>query len=650
MRQLGKSLLLLLLAAGSSLAASAPLPPHQKLTPVPFNAVTVAQFWAPRLETNHDITVRHCLDQCVQTGRISNFAKAAGLVPGDFQGAYFNDSDVYKVIEGAAYALTLRPDADLQKKTEGVVALIKAAQGRDGYLNSYYTLQEPDKRWTDCKIKHELYCAGHLIEAAVAYYHATGDDTLLGVAIRFADYIDSVFGPDKNQAATGHQEIELALVKLYRLTGNQRYFKLAQFFLDQRGGSPARPSWGEHFQDHLPVTRQTHAVGHAVRACYLYTAMADVAMVTGDIQYLDALDKIWHDIVDKKLYITGGVGSEHQGENFPKQPYVLPNDSAYCETCASIANVFFNHRLNLIHADARYVDVLERTLYNALLAGIALDGKNFFYVNPLVGTGQYHRSPWFGCACCPSNVVRFIPTIGGYAYAHNQDEIYVNLYLAGQAEFHFKNQTIKLTQHTAYPWDGKIKITLTLEKHADFTLQLRIPGWARNKPVPGDLYAFNKHSDETVSLTVNAQPIEDLKTVNGYLPLKRKWQNGDQIDLVLPMPVRLVKSHPHVKGNQDLLALQRGPLVYCLEEIDNPQTLEYLYLDPEQCSFTADLNEDLLGGVTLIKGQARLRPKDADQPTPCTFTAVPYYAWDNRQPGRMKVYLPTRPDQVQQGR
>jgi DUF1680 family protein len=426
-----------------------------QLRAVPFTDVTVGdEFWSPRMETNRKVTVPYDFKKCEETGRIDNFAKAGGLMEGNFEGIYFNDSDLYKVIEGAAYSLKIHPDPELEKYVDGVIYKIAAAQWEDGYLYTFYSLPErqPEKRWTDVRNKHELYCAGHFFEAAVAYYQATGKRKILDVAIRLADYIDSVFGPDKKHDVPGHEEIEMGLVKLYRVTGDEKYLALAKFFLDERGQSDRRKIYGDYCQDHKPVIEQGAAVGHAVRAGYLYSGMADVAALTGDNGYVEALERIWRDVVSKKLYITGGVGARRGGESFGED-YELPNKTAYCETCAAIANAMWNHRMFLLGGDAKYIDVLERVIYNGFLSGISLSGDKFFYPNPLASDGDYGRSPWFDCACCPVNIVRFVPSLPGYAYAQQGDVLYVNLFIGGSATVEMADNTVRLKQQTRYPWD-----------------------------------------------------------------------------------------------------------------------------------------------------------------------------------------------------
>lgn len=606
---------------------------HPCLRAVPFAAVTVdGPFWGPRLNSVRQRTLPHVFKQCEVTGRIRNFSKAAGLVPGKHEGYFFNDSDVYKAVEGAAFFLALRRDTELEKQVDELIAMISAAQQPDGYLNTYYTLTEPAKRWTDTKNMHELYCAGHLIEAAVAYHQATGKRPLLDVAIKLANHIETVFGPKARHAVSGHPEIEIALVKLYHATGEDRYLRLARFLLDQRGVAEGRELYGEYCQDHTPLREQTEAVGHAVRAMYLYSGVADVVCVSHDRGYAEAMDRIWRDLVGRKMYLTGGIGSLAANEGF-SAPYDLPNDTAYAETCAAIGLVFWSHRLSLLHADARYVDVLERVLYNGVLSGISLEGDSFFYTNPLASGGTHGRRPFYPCACCPPNLVRFFPTLGGYVYAQSDDEIYVNLYVAGAAQLTVAATPVGIRQETEYPWEDRIVFNIEPDRPAEFAICLRIPDWC-------DAPAFK----------LNGGPIDRPDVRKGYARFHRRWQKGDRLELVLPMPARRVEAHPRVSANAGRVALQRGPLVYCLEAADNGGRVRNLAL-PRSSPLTARHLPELLGGVTVIRGTALARDdeeasgslyRDA-RAAEVSFTAIPYYAWANRRPGEMVVWIPESP-------
>jgi len=611
-----------------------------KLTAVPFTDVTVAdEFWAPRMETNRKVTVAYDFEKCEQTGRVDNFAKAGGLMEGEFEGIYFNDSDLYKVIEGAAYSLKIHPDPELEKYVDGVIEKIAAAQWDDGYLYTFYSLpqHQPEKRWTDVRNMHELYCAGHFFEAAVAYYQTTGKRKILDVAIRLADYIDSVFGPGKKHDVPGHEEIEIGLVKLYGVTGEKRYLELAKFFLDERGRANGRELYGDYCQDHKPVVEQDAAVGHAVRAGYLYSGMADVAALTSDIDYIKALDRIWQDVVSKKLYITGGLGARGGGESFGED-YELPNATAYCETCAAIANAMWNHRMSLLHGDAKYIDVLERVIYNGFLSGISLSGNKFFYPNPLASEGKYQRSPWFGCACCPTNIVRFMPSLPGYAYAQQADNVYVNLFIAGSAEIKIGQNTVHMQQQTRYPWDGNVRITVEPEYLGHLTVYVRIPGWARNRPVPSDLYSYPDICWEEVTLKVNGNPVA-LNIVKGYARIRRAWKKGDAIELNLPMPIRRVVAHPKVKDDIGRTAIERGPVVYCFEGADNPKGVANLIL-PLEAKLQSEYQGDLLGGVVTITGRGQIRHDGKKVVEDIDVVAIPYYAWAHRGKNEMAVWIP----------
>ena len=607
------ALLSIFFAACLSNAAEVQSPKHRQLSAVPFTDVKLGdQFFFPRIRTNRDESLPHNFKWCAETGRISNFAKAAGLLPGKFEGIFFNDSDVYKVLEGASYALADRLDPRLQKDVDEVIAKIAAAQQPNGYINTYFTLAEPGKKWTDFAVKHELYCDGHLIEGAVAHYRATGRKAFLDVATRLADHLDATFGPDKRHEVCGHEEIELALVKLYQATGQERYLRLAEFFLDLRGDKGQRAKlFGPYAQDHIPVRQQREIVGHAVRAMYLYSAVADVASYTGDAGFLEAMRSIWQDVVLRKMYITGGIGARHEGEAFGNA-YELPNDSAYCETCAAIGLAFWAHRLNLLHGDAQYADVLERAIYNGILSGIALDGQHFFYVNPLASGGKHHRQPFFGCACCPSNVVRFVPSVPGYVYAQSDAGIAVNLYAAGTATVACRSGKVKLEQVTHYPWEGRVVIRVEPERPAEFDIALRIPGWCRG-----------------AKIAVNGKPVEKPEIQNGYARLHRTWQRGDSIEMDLPMPVERMEAHPLVKADTGRVALQRGPIVYCFEAVDNGGSVKNIVLAREP-KFAAEHQRGLLGGVTVVRGL---------DSSGRTVTAIPYYAWDHRQPGEMIVWV-----------
>lgn len=589
-----------------------------QLNPVAFSSITIDdRFWSPRLAANQKVTLQACLDRCVETGRVANFDRAAGREPGGFQGTCFDDSDVYKVLEGVAYSLRTNRDASLERQADAIIDSIAAAQREDGYLYTYYILNGLDGRWTDMAM-HEDYCLGHMIEAAVAYVAATGKRKLLDTAIRYADHFDSLFGPDKRHWVTGHEELELALVKLYRETGEARYLRLAQWLVEERGHGHGtgemwdNPNWGaRQCQDDKPVRQMTDITGHAVRAMYLYAGMADVARETGDESYLPALERLWESVALRNMYITGGIGSSHDNEGFTTD-YDLPNEEAYCETCASAGMVFWNHRMNLLTGDAKYADVMERALYNGTLAGVSLDGSKFFYVNPLASNGSHHRKPWYGCACCPSQIARFLPSVGNYLYAVSADGLWVNLFVSGVAEFDLNGETAVLRLQTGYPWDGNISMRFDRVRPGRFTVRVRKPGWCRN-----------------VEVRVNGEPV-NTQMEAGYLAVTRSWQEGDRLTVCLDMPVERNHAHPSVQADAGCVAVSRGPLVYCFEECDNGSGMTDRKLGP-QYRFSAEWRGSLLGGAQAVVARDAVNGGE--------LVAVPYFTWDNREPGRMQVWM-----------
>ena len=627
-------------------------PKSQKLAkdypiiPVAFSNVKMTDgFWKPRMETNRDVTIPYDFQKCEETGRIDNFAVAGGLKEGEHQGRRYNDSDVFKVIEGAAYSLSIHPDPALDSYLDSLIFKIAAAQEEDGYLYTTRTINptEPHdakpERWSDLYRDHELYNVGHMYEAAVAHFQATGKRSFLEVAIKNADLIAKTFGPEseKRKGIPGHEEIEIGLAKLYRVTGEKKYLDLAKFFLEQRGTeipeNPTEEEW-KHFsyiQNHLPVIEQTEAVGHAVRAGYLYSGMADIAALTDDSAYVVALDALWENVVGKKLYITGGIGASHKGEAFDKN-YILPNAEAYNETCAAISNMFWNHRLSLLHGDAKYIDVFERTLYNGFLSGLSLDGNSFFYVNPLESHGDHGRSPWFNTACCPVNVVRFLPSLPGYIYSQTDDEIFINLFINNEADIHLADRSVKISQESNYPWEGNMNVTISPDKPGKFRVNIRVPGWADNRPVPSDLYRYQNFTNRKMSLKVNGELIfPDMR--GGFAGIEREWKAGDKIELFLPMSPRQVLSSDSIKTNQGQIAIERGPVVYCAEAIDNGNSLKNLNL-PKRQKFENEFQSDLLGGIMVLTGKAYRNGETVP------FKAIPYYSWAHRGEGEMKVWFP----------
>ncbi len=619
--------------------------------PLPTTAVKLTDgFWAPRLETNRTVTIPFALDQSESTGRIRNFEIAGGTAQGEFCSKYpFDDSDVFKVIEGAAYSLMTHPDPALEQRIDAIIAKIAAAQEKDGYLYTARTINPAKppvdwvgpERWSNLPMSHELYNLGHFYEAADAYFRATGKKAILDVALKSADLVDSVFGPDKLRAVPGHQEIEIGLVKLYRLTGKKKYLDLARFFLDERGNAQGHKLYGDYCQDHLPVVEQTEAVGHAVRALYMYSGMADVSALTGNAAYLQALDRLWENVTNKKMYLTGGIGAAGSIEGFGPA-YELPNDVAYCETCASIASVLWNQRLFLLHGDSKYIDILERTLYNSFLSGVGMSGDRFFYPNPLESRGKHSRSPWFACACCPSNVTRFVPQIPGYFYATRGDSLYVNLFAASEAEVRLAGRRIHLRQETLYPWSGEVKLAVMPETAGEFELAIRVPGWAQGRPVPGDLYSYADSEPAPVDVRLNGSAMESAAPQQGYIKIRRTWRPGDTVEIDLPMPVRRVLSNPAVAADAGRVAVERGPLVFCAEWPDNSGELRNLVL-ADDVVLSSESRSDLLGGVTVVDGEAAALVKaGADRPavkSPKPILLIPYYAWAHRGPGAMMVWL-----------
>jgi DUF1680 family protein len=590
--------------------------PFKMITPVDFSHVKITDgFWAPRLHSHATTTLAVCIDQIEnQTGRIRNFENAA-KGEGEHSGIFFDDSDVYKALEGIAYTLANHPDPELERKADEWIDKFAAAQQPDGYINTFYTLTGLDKRWRNMD-KHEMYCAGHMTEAAVAYYQATGKRKLLDVAIRMADHMMSLFGPGKRHWVPGHEEIELALVKLYTVTGEEKYLDFANWLLEERGhgyGSKGdEGNWNPlYYQDDKPVRAMTDIAGHAVRATYLYCGMADVAAFRRDTGYIDAMHRLWDDVVLRNMYVTGGIGSSHHNEGFTED-YDLPNEEAYCETCASVGMVYWNWRMNQFTGDAKYIDVLERSMYNGALAGISLAGDRFFYVNPLASKGGHHRQAWYGCACCPSQISRFLPSVGNYIYGVSTGALWVNLYIGNTAEFEVNGKTVRLRQETGYPWDGAVALTVeSVSAPLKEAIHLRLPGWCAS-----------------CTIAVNGETVASPHTDKGYAILNREWKAGDRITLSLDMPVEVIAADPRVTANAGKRAIQRGPLVYCAEEADNRDGFDRIALSPET-TYEAAYRPSFLNGVTAVTAT------NGDR----SFTLIPYYAWDNREAGEMKVWM-----------
>jgi len=622
------------------------------IRPVPFTSVKVNDtFWAPRIKLNHEVTIPIALKHCYKTGRVDNFKVAAKLQEGKFCTEYvFDDTDIYKIIEGASYSLQTTPDAKLDARLDTLIDLVGKAQEPDGYLYTNRTIDPlhthdwaGSERWEkESDLSHELYNSGHLFEAAVAHYQATGKSTFLNIAIKNADLLVKTFGPGKLLRSPGHQVVEMGLVKMYRTTGKKEYLDLAQFFIDSRGQNSPH-SRGEYSQDHIPVVQQTEAVGHAVRATYLYSGMADVAAITGNEQYVKALEKIWNDIANYKLYITGGIGAAAGHEGFgPK--YELPNMSAYNETCASIGNIYWNYRLFLLHGDSKYYDVLEQILYNGMISGVSQSGDHFFYPNPLESMGQHSRSEWFGCACCPSNVCRFIPSVPGYMYGQTDSRLYVNLYIQSKATVSLNNQKLEIEQTTKYPWEGEVKFSLNPEKTNSFELALRIPAWLSDKPLPGDLYAFASAPEKKFILKINGQPA-NYKLENGYAVFSNSWKKGDVVTLSLPMEIRRVVANEKLTADNNRVALMRGPMVYCAEWPDYKDKHVLNLILANDVQLKSEFKPELLGGVVVLKGEAKSAARVGEtsvKETSILFTAIPYFSWANRGAGEMEVWFATK--------
>ncbi|HEY6978109.1 MAG TPA: glycoside hydrolase family 127 protein [Chitinophagaceae bacterium] len=635
---------------------------------VPFTQVILTDnFWLPRIKVNASVTIPASFERCESTGRVKNFVMAAER-KGKFCTIYpFDDTDIYKTIEGASYSLSLFPDAALKAYIDSLITIIGKAQEPDGYLYTARTINPNDvhpwsgkERWEkERELSHELYNAGHLYEAAAAHYLATNEKNLLNIALKNADLVCSVFGPapDQKKVAPGHEVVEMGLVKLYRITGNTKYLNTAKFFIEQRGhytgyDSTSKDEWknGKYWQDDKPVAEQDEAEGHAVRAGYLYSAMADVAALTGDEQLLNAIDKIWENEVSKKIYVQGSVGAVGDGERFGEN-YELPNATAYNETCAAIANVFFNERMFLLHGDSKYIDVLEKTLYNGLISGVGMDGKSFFYTNAMQIKNSFQhpdmeatRSGWFPCSCCPTNVVRLIPSVPGYVYAQKDNNVYVNLFISGHTILNISNKPVEIVQQNNYPWDGKLTFNITPKTETAFNLLVRIPGWAQNKAIPSDLYQFAGTSDKKAEIKINGQPVE-YAIQNGYAVLNKTWKKGDVVEVDLPMEVRRVVANEKVKDDIGKVALQRGPIIYCAEWADNNGKASNMII-PNNAPFTTEFKPDLLNGVEVIKSNVPAVIVNNDGKSVSTisqsFTAIPYYAWAHRGKGEMMIWFPTK--------
>lgn len=640
------------------------------ITAVPFTSVTLTDtFWLPRIQTNHTVTIPASFERCKTTGRIKNFEMAAAKT-GKFCTVYpFDDTDIYKTLEGASFSLSLIPDKKLDLYMDSLIEIVRKAQEPDGYLYTARTINPAQvhpwlgkDRWEkEREHSHELYNAGHLYEAAAAHYLATGKKNLLNIALKNADLVCSVFGPTKKHVAPGHEVVEMGLVKLYRITGKIEYLNTAKFFIEERGhykyDSLSKDPFknGSYWQDHKPVIEQDEAIGHAVRAGYLYAAMADVAALTGDQDMLNAIDKIWTNVVDKKIYVQGGVGAVGDGERFGGN-YELPNSTAYNETCAAIANVYWNQRMFQLHGEAKYIDILEKSLYNGLLSGVGMDGKSFFYTNAMEiknhfkhGDMEAERAGWFTCSCCPTNITRLIPSIPGYMYALKENNLYINLFATSTSNLTINTKKVKVTQQNNYPWNGNLAIKIDPVSPVAFTVRIRIPGWAQGQAMPSDLYSFTNPSDKKIIIVINGTPTE-YTMESGYAVVTRTWKKGDVIRLQLPMTVQKIISNDKVANNKGKMALQFGPIIYCLESPDNFGVTSNLIV-PVTSKLYPQYKPELLHGMMVLTGEGLAVAIDAEKNTistkPQTITAIPYYAWAHRGKGEMTVWIPQKVSSIE---
>lgn len=623
------------------------------------------QFWLPRIETNRTVTIPASFERCENTGRVKNFEKAASK-SGAFGTTFpFDDTDIYKTIEGASFSLAVHPDPKLSSYVDSLITIIGKAQEPDGYLYTARTINPAkphawsgSERWVkERELSHELYNAGHLYEAAAAHFLATGKSNLLNIALKNAELVCNVFGPGKRSVAPGHEIVEMGLVKLYRITKNKNYLNTAKFFVDARGkytgyDRTSNNSWknGSYWQDAKPVKLEEEAVGHAVRAGYLYAAVADVAALTGDDSLRNAIDKIWENVVSKKIYVQGSIGAKGDGERFGAN-YELPNNNAYNETCAAIANVYWNERMFFLHGDSKYIDVLEKTLYNGLISGIGLDGKSFFYTNAMQivkatdkqtknGFTEEHaevsRSGWFDCSCCPTNLARLLPAVPGYMYAQKENNIYINLFIKSTATMMNGKNKIMISQENSYPWKGNLHFNIDPSTSEKFSIHLRIPGWARNEAIPSSLYAYADLMKGNVLIKINGQAVK-YSTLKGFAVLNRTWKKGDQVDMILPMETRKVKTENTVASNEGLIAIQQGPIMYCAEWPDNNNSTADIVI-PSNAQFSTTFKPELLHGINVIQTNVWKNTSTGEK-TLQPFTGIPYYSWANRGKGEMSVWL-----------
>jgi uncharacterized protein len=644
-----------LLALG--LVSSAPMAQSSllQLEPINFAEVNITDaFWKPKIDKVATKTLAACIYQTeTATARIRNFEKCARNKGEAHEGIFYDDSDVFKALEAMAYSLKTHPDVAMEKKCDEWIDKIAAAQLPDGYLNTWYTLKGLDQRWTDMSM-HEDYNAGHMIEAAVAYYDATGKRKFLDLVIKWADYFDGLFGPGKKDWVTGHQELELALVKLYKTTHNQKYLQLAHWLLEERGHQLAKgytwTDWKDtaYAQDVVPVRDQKEITGHAVRAMYLYTGAADVAALTGDKGYLKAMRTVWEDVVYRNMYITGGIGAAGSNEGFTTD-YDLPNEQAYCETCASVGMVFWNQRMNALTGNAEYIDVLERSLYNGALDGLSLSGDRFFYGNPLASTGRHARREWFGTACCPANIARLVASLGNYVYAKSSNGIWVNLFVGSNTVVPLQKGRVEIKMATNYPWDGKVQISVNPLKPAKFTVHIRIPGWVKRTQLAGGLYRMDNDGSSNTVYTVNGKPQPAVEDGNGYAVIDRSWKKGDVVSFEYAMPVERISSRGELMQNKDRVALQRGPLVYCIEGADNNGKAWNILMPANATVSTAPaqvLDEPIVALEAMVPVVSMAADGMSLQTEVKKMMAIPYYTWCNRGSNQMQVWLPVKINDV----
>ncbi len=634
------SLSIVLFACSGSENLSNNIQQTYPIVPVPYNQVHLQDnFWMPKIEINRTATIPASFKRCEDLGRYENFLIAGGKMKEEVRGKMpFDDTDVYKTIEGASYTLATIPDEKMDAYLDSVIGIIAIGQEDDGYLTTYKSIDPtkspaewcpPGKRWEHLDCSHELYNSGHLFEAAAAHYLVTGKTNFLDIALKNADLLVKVFGNDTTNMVPGHQIVETGLIKLYLITQKTDYLNLAKKFLDLRGDSTKREIWTDYMQDHKPVTEQTEAVGHAVRAAYMYAGMTDIAALTGDSTYNKAIKTIWDNVVSKKIYITGGIGALHDGEAFGDN-YELPNLTAYNETCAAIANVYWNYRMFQLYGDAKYIDVLERTLYNGLISGVSLDGTSFFYPNPLSCNMEYEfnnggsltREKWFDCSCCPTNLCRFMPSVPGYIYAQHEQDVYINLFVQSETSLNINNNTVALKQTTNYPWNGDVELFVTPKQSQNFNIKIRIPGWSQGQPIPSDLYKYVNDDFSPLEILVNGKAVA-YTTEKGYAVINRDWKADDKVSFILPMEVKKVKANKMVAADKGKIAIERGPIVYCLEEKDNSD-IDKTSIKADAV-FKSEFKNDLLGGVEIVSSN--------------DFIAIPYYVWNNRGANKMKVWI-----------